>query len=86
MMTVIIIFQGATNSKKTAAFLGQIYSQHNFKLAPEIIKTGHNGSSVYNTSREMSQCGWPLTSGKSKTPIDIYVNIHHGELSEFVEL
>lgn len=39
------------------AYVGQIYNQHNFKLAPEIITMGHNGSLVYNTSREMSQCG-----------------------------
>lgn len=57
MTVIIIIFLWGYKFQNMAAYLGQIYNQHNFKLAPEIIKMGHNGSLVYNTSREMSQCG-----------------------------
>lgn len=56
MMTVIIIFHGATNSN-TRPSIWDRFTTSSFKLAPEMIKMGHNGSLVYNTSREISQCG-----------------------------
>lgn len=57
-MTVIIFLWGH-KFQNTAAYLGQIYNQHNFKLAPEIIKMGHNGSILAGKRPSVANL-WPL--------------------------